>query len=66
MQDIHTGQIAALARQLANGQLLGARERPGKGAGRAGNKGCRVAAGAMLISILSIRLELAAASGHPG
>lgn len=45
MHNIHTGQIAALARQLANGQLPGARERPGKGAGRGGNKGCWVTAG---------------------
>lgn len=50
MHNIHTGQIAALARQLANRQLLGARERPGKGAGRGENKGCREAASVMLTS----------------
>lgn len=54
MHNIHTGQIAALARQLANRQLPGARERPGKGAGKAGRQrlpgGCGETAGAMLTS----------------
>lgn len=44
MHHIHTGQIVALTRQLATRQLLGAREHPGKGAGRGGNKGCGVTA----------------------
>lgn len=69
MDDVHTGQIAALARQLARRQLPGARARPGKkGAGRGGHKGCRGRRGGCGsdADILSVGQELAAAPGYPG
>lgn len=64
MHNIHTGQIAALTRQLANGQLLEPESTLGKGQAEGeqrlqGGCGCNA-------DILSIRQELAAASGYPG